>query len=81
MMTILERPTIEPATIVEDITLDTDISEKRYRSLLGVVTGTVSVILENGNTVNIEAVKGGVLPIARIKQVNSSSVGVIQGIK
>jgi hypothetical protein len=81
MTIILERPTSEPVTIIEDIVVDTDISEKRYRGLLASVTGTVSVILENGTNVNIEVLKGLVYPISRIKQVNSGSVGVIQGIK
>lgn len=80
-MTILERPTSEPVTIIEDIVVDTDISAKRYRGLLASVTGTLSVILENGSTVNIEVLKGLVYPISRIKQVNSGSVGVVQGIK
>ena len=81
MMTILERPTSEPVTVIEDIVLDTDISQKRYRGFLASVTGTVFVILENGTTVNIEVLKGIIYPIARLKQVNSGSVGVIQGIK
>ena len=80
-MTILERPTSEPVTIVEDIVVDTDISAKRYRGLLASVTGSVSVILENGATVNIEVLKGIIYPIARIKQVNSGGVGAVQGIK
>lgn len=80
-MTILERPTSEPVTVIEDIVVDTDIYEKRYRGLLASVTGTVSVILENGATTSIEVLKGMVYPIARIKQVNSSSVGAVQGIK
>ena len=81
-MTILERPTSEPVTIIEDIVVDTDISSNRYRGLLASVTGTVSIILENGTTVNIEVLKGIIYPIARIKQVNSAgSVGVIQGLK
>ena len=80
-MTILERPTSEPVTIIEDIVVDTDISSKRYRGLLASATGTMSVVLENGTTVNIEVLKGMVYPIARIKQVNSSSLGVVQGIK
>lgn len=80
-MTILERPTSEPVTIIEDIVADTDISARRYRGLLAAVTGTVSVILENDTTVNIEVLKGMVYPIARIKQVNSGSAGVVQGIK
>ncbi len=80
-MTILERPTSEPVTVIDDIIVDTDISGNRYRGLLGLVTGTVSVVLENGSTVNIEILKGIIYPIARIKQVNSGSVGVVQGIK
>lgn len=80
-MTILERPTSEPVTIIEDIVVDTDISSKRYRGLLASVTGTMSIVLENGTTVNIEVLKGMVYPIARIKQVNASSLGVVQGIK
>lgn len=80
-MTILERPTSEPVTIIEDIVVDTDISANRYRGLLASVTGSVSVILENGTTVNIEVLKGIIYPIARIKQVNSGGVGVVQGIK
>lgn len=80
-MTILERPTSEPVTIIEDITLNADISSKRYRGLLAAVTGTVFVTLENGTTVNIEVLKGIIYPIARIKRVNSGSVGVVQGIK
>jgi hypothetical protein len=81
MTIILERPTSEPVTIIEDIVVDTDISAKRYRGLLASVSGTVSLILENGTNVNIEVLKGLVYPISRIKQVNSGSVGVIQGIK
>lgn len=81
MTIILERPTSEPVTIIENIVVDTDISSKRYRGLLASVSGSVSVILENGTTVNIEVLKGIIYPIARIKQVNSGSVGVIQGIK
>ena len=80
-MTILERPTSEPVTVIEDIVVDTDISAKRYRGLLASVTGSVSVVLENGTTVNIEVLKGIIYPIARLKQVNSGGVGVIQGIK
>lgn len=80
-MTILERPTSEPVTVIEDIVVNTDISAKRYRGLLATVTGSVSMILENGTTVNIEVLKGIIYPIARIKQVNSGSVGVVQGIK
>jgi hypothetical protein len=80
-MTILERPTSEPVTVIEDIVVNTDISSKRYRGLFGVVTGSVSIVLENGTTVNIEVLKGVIYPIARIKQVNSGSVGVVQGIK
>jgi hypothetical protein len=71
----------EPVTIVEDIVVDTDISAKRYRGLLASVTGSISVILENGATVNIEVLKGIIYPIARIKQVNSGGVGAVQGIK
>jgi len=80
-MTILERPTSEPVTVIEDIAVNTDISSKRYRGLLCSVSGSVSVTLENGTTVNIEVLKGIIYPIARIKQVNSGGVGVIQGIK
>jgi hypothetical protein len=80
-MIILERPTSEPVTIIEDIAVDTDISSKRYRGLLASITGTVSVILENGTTVNIEVLKGIIYPIARIKQVNSGGAGQVQGIK
>lgn len=80
-MTILERPTSEPVTIIEDIITDIDISSKRYRGLLGFTAGTVSLVLENETTVNIEVLKGIIYPIARIKQVNSGSVGVVQGIK
>jgi hypothetical protein len=80
-MTILERPTSEPVTVIEDIIVDTDISDKRYRGLLASVSGTVSVVLENGTTVNIEVLKGIIYPIARIKQINSGGAGVIQGIK
>jgi hypothetical protein len=80
-MTILERPTSEPVTIVEDIVVDTDISAKRYRGLLASVTGSVSVVLENDSIVNIEVLKGIIYPIARIKQVNSGGVGAVQGIK
>ena len=80
-MTILERPTSEPVTVIEDIVVNTDISSKRYRGLFGVVTGSVLIVLENGTTVNIEVLKGVIYPIARIKQVNFGSVGVVQGIK
>lgn len=80
-MTILERPTSEPVTIIEDIVVDTDISVKRYRGLLASVTGSVSVVLENDSIVNIEVLKGIIYPIARIKQVNSGGVGAVQGIK
>lgn len=80
-MTILERPTSEPVTIIEDIVVNTDISAQRYRGLLATVTGSVSMILENGSTVNIEVLKGIIYPIARIKQVNSGSLGVVLGLK
>jgi hypothetical protein len=80
-MTILERPTSEPVTIIENIVVNTDISAKRYRGLLATVTGSVSMVLEDGSTVNIEVLKGIIYPIARIKQVNSGSFGVVLGIK
>jgi hypothetical protein len=80
-MTILERPTSETVTVIEDILLDTDFSAKRYRGLLASATGTLSVVLENNSTVNIEVLKGIIYPIARIKQVNSGGVGAVQGIK
>jgi len=80
-MTILERPTSEPVTVIENIVPDTDISSKRYRGLLGSVSGTMSVILENGTEINIEVLKGIIYPIARIKQVSSGGVGFVQGIK
>jgi hypothetical protein len=80
-MTILERPTIEPYTLLESIPLDTDISAKRYRGYRGNTTGDVIIVNENGTEVIAAVIEGAEYSHAFVKMVKSGGTGEILGCK
>ena len=80
-MIIPSQISIAPFKKPEVIVLDTDISDKKYRGIWGILTGTVQVVIEDGTTVNIEVNSGAYYPLAGIKRVNSGGSGAILGVR